>query len=130
MIDDFLLDEIKPKKDSLVDRDLESDIFRRLTKAVFVEELERLNLDLEMVSNGRRIKNEHFHRFNIFIKDMNMNRKYSMEDMALFLEEDYFDAKTTVNCLNEENLYVLREEMTVRHKIKRKKTRLSLIIEE
>jgi hypothetical protein len=53
-----------------------------------------------------------------------------MEDMALFLEEDYFDAKTTVNCLNEENLYVLREEMTVRHKIKRKKTRLSLIIEE
>ena len=41
MIDTFMLDDIKPKKDSLVDRDLESEIFKRLSKEVFSSELEK-----------------------------------------------------------------------------------------
>lgn len=130
MIDEFLLDEIKPKKDSLVDRDLETDIFKRISKDVFTKELSKLNLDFSLVSNGRRHKNEHFHRFNIFIKDMNYVKKFSIHDMALFMEEDFFEMKTVINCFNEENLYVLREEVSHRYNIKRTKSRLDLIIEE
>ena len=70
-IDSFLLDEIKPKKDCMVNRDLESDIFKNLSKEVFTSEMEKMDLDLNLVSNGRRSKNEHFHKFNIFIKMMN-----------------------------------------------------------
>ena len=129
-IDTYMLDEIRPKKDCMVDRDLESDIFKRLSKDVFADEMKKFDFDLDLVSNGRRSKNEHFHKFNIFMKMMNSNRKFSMHDMALYLEEDYFDMKTVVNCLNEENLYILREEMTLKYNIKQKKTRLTLIIEE
>ena len=129
-IDTYMLDEIRPKKDCMVDRDLESDIFKRLSKDVFADEMKKFDFDLDLVSNGRRSKNEHFHKFNIFMKMMNSDRKFSMHDMALYLEEDYFDMKTVVNCLNEENLYILREEMTLKYNIKQKKTRLTLIIEE
>ena len=130
MIDSFLLADIKPKKDCLVDRDLESDIFKRLSKEVFTEEMEKNTFDLTKVSNGRRNKNDHFHRFNIFMKQMNNEKKFSMHDMVLYLEEDFFDMKTVVGCLNEENLYILREEMTIRYNVKQKKSRLTLIIDE
>lgn len=129
MIDEFMIDEIKPKKDSMVDRDLETEIFKRIVKSTFLEELEKLNVDLTVVSNGRRNKNEQFHNFNIFVKNMHTVRKISMQDIASFLEEDFFDTKTVLNCLNEENLYILREEMAKRYNIKQTKSRLSLIIE-
>lgn len=129
MIDEFMIDEIKPKKDSMVDRDLETEIFKRIVKSTFLEELEKLNVDLTVVSNGRRNKNEQFHNFNIFVKNMHTIRKISMQDIASFLEEDFFDTKTVLNCLNEENLYILREEMAKRYNIKQTKSRLSLIIE-
>jgi hypothetical protein len=129
-IDSFMLDEIRPKKDCMVNRDLESDIFKNLSKEVFSTEMEKMGFDLMLVANGRRNKNEHFHKFNIFIKMMNSEKKFSIHDMALYLEEDYFDMKTVANCFNEENLYILREEMTLKYNIKQKKTRLTLIIEE
>jgi hypothetical protein len=130
MIDEFLLDEIKPKKEFLVDRDLETDIFKRISKSLFIEELEKMKFDLELVSNGRRNKNEHFHKFNLFIKRMNTEQKFSMCDMFIFMEEDYFDTKTVMGCLNEENIYVLREEASIRFNRKQKKSRLTLLIEE
>lgn len=130
MIDTFMLADIKPKKDSMIDRDLESDIFKKLSKEVFSAELEKNTFDLTLVSNGRRNKNDHFHRFNIFMKQMNNEKKFSMHDMVLYLEEDFFDMKTVVGCLNEENLYILREEMTIRYNVKQKKSRLTLIIDE
>lgn len=129
MIDEFMLVEIKPKKDSMIERNVEGEIFKRMSKLKFTEKLEALNLDMNIVSNGRRNKNEQFHRFNIFIKELH-STNFPMQDIAMFLEEDYFEMKQVVTCFNEENRFILEEELTKKYNIKHKKTKLSLIVEE
>lgn len=128
MLEEFMLDEIKPKKDSMVEKNAEFDIFKKMLKQQFEVQLKDLKLDMTIVSNGRRNKNEQFHIFNIFIKKM-YNNNFSIADMAMFIEEDYFEMKTVVSCFNEENRFLLEEELAERFNIKRKRTRLSLLVE-
>lgn len=128
MLEEFMLDEIKPKKDSMVEKNAENDIFRKMLKSQFEIKLNELDLDMTIVSNGRRNKNEQFHIFNIFIKDMFVNN-FSIADIAMFLEEDFFEMKTVVACFNEENRFLLEEELSKRFNIKQKKTKLSMLVE-
>lgn len=53
-----------------------------------------------------------------------------MHDMVQFLEEDWFDVKTVLNCLNEENTYILREELAIKYNRKQKTSNLEFLIEE
>lgn len=101
-----------------MERDVEFEQTKRITKSIFFKELETRGIDLDVVANGKRIKNEHFHNFNLAIIDLNEDRLIDITDMVLFLEEDMFEMKVVVSCLNEENLYLLREELSKRYNIK------------
>lgn len=129
MIDDFTQDDIRPKRGAMVDRNAEEELFKKLQKSTFIAKLDNMHLDLAVVSNGRRNKNEQFHRFNLFIKDM-FDHHYSMQDMITFMDEDYFEVKIVLNCLNEENRYNLEEEMLSKYNIKKRKTKLSILVQE
>ncbi len=129
MIDEFMLEEIKPKKDSISFRDSEADIMIKLSRTKFLEELEKSGINLENVASGKRIKNEEFYRFNILLDRLNNDENISMIDMVLALEENFFDMKTVVKCLNEENEYCLRDEMIRQYNVKKYRSKLEKIIE-
>jgi hypothetical protein len=58
------------------------------------------------------------------------HKRIYMHDMVQFLEEDWFDVKTVLNCLNEENTYILREELAIKYNRKQKTSNLEFLIEE
>lgn len=123
----LFLDRITVKKDFWVERNPEVEQTKKIMKTEFFEELDKLKLDMDLVSNGKRVKNESFHRFNLFLSNIIKTKNIQLSDVAIFLEEDYFDFKAVLNCFNEENLYLLREEMA--GKLPRIKTKLKKFIE-
>lgn len=128
-IDAYMIEEIKPKKDATVDSTSEQDIMKRMIKTQFLADLEATGINMEAVSNGRRYKNEEFHKFNLFIDGMSNDKNISLVDIVLFLEEAYFDMRTVLKCLNEENEYNLKYEASRQFNIKIKKSKLESIIE-
>jgi hypothetical protein len=128
MIDEHMIEEIKPKKDATVYKSAENDIMNRLNRVKFIELLESSGINMEMVANGKRNKNEEFHKFNIFIDTMNNDENISMIDICMILEETYFDMKTIIKCFNEENEYALRDEVARAFNVKRFRSKLEKII--
>ena len=132
MEDDDYIDYSQPslvqKRDSGSEKNMETEIIRNVLKNRFFEEMSKYNFDFDLISSGKRNKNEEFHKFNLFIRDMYEEVRILMSDMALFLEEDLFDAKTVTQCFNEENMIILREEFSI--KFKRKKSRLEILIDD
>jgi hypothetical protein len=126
MLAEFMPMSLTPKKE--IYKNIEDDIVRTVLKKRFFESLSQMGLDMEVVINGRRNKNEQFHRFNLFVKDMYESR-ILMQDIFYFMEEDMFDTKTVLSCFNEENLFLLREELAIKYS-KKKKSNLNFLIEE
>ena len=126
MLAEFMPQSLTPKKE--IYKNIEEDLVRSVLKKRFFESLSQMSLDMDVVVNGRRNKNEQFHRFNLFVKDMYESR-ILMQDIFYFLEEDLFDTKTVLSCFNEENLFLLREELAIKYS-KKKKSNLNFLIEE
>lgn len=129
----LFLDRITVKKDFWVERNPEVEQTKKIMKTDFFIELSKLSKSqkietfLELVSSGKRVKNEAFHRFNLFVSNQIREKNIQLSDIAIFLEEDYFEFKAVLNCFNEENLYLLREEMA--GKLPTRKTKLKQFIE-
>lgn len=132
MEDDNYIDYSQPslvqKREPNSEKNVETEIIRSVLKSKFFEEMSKYSFDFDLISSGKRNKNEEFHKFNLFIRDMYEEVRILMSDMALFLEEDLFDAKTVIQCFNEENMIILREEFSI--KFRRKKSRLEILIDE
>lgn len=126
MLEEFMMQSLTPKKE--IYKNIEEDLVRDVLKKRFFKSLSEMSLDMDVVVNGRRNKNEQFHRFNLFVKDMYESR-ILMQDIFYFLEEDLFDTKTVLSCFNEENLFLLREELAIKYS-KKKKSNLNFLIEE
>jgi hypothetical protein len=124
------LDKIAIKKDFWCSRDAESEQVKKITKEQLFNELSKHNIDMDIVSNGKRIGNEAFHKFNLVVRKLHRTDNLSLSDIAFYLEEDLFEMKTVVGCFNEENTYLLREELTKRFNYKKKKTKLKNFIED
>lgn len=129
-LSEFMQPSLAPKRENNFEKSVENDIVRSCLKSRFFENLSLENLDLDIVSNGKRNKNEQFHLFNLFLKKMYEHKRIYMHDMVQFLEEDWFDVKTVLNCLNEENTYILREELAIKYNRKQKTSNLEFLIEE
>lgn len=138
----LFLDRITVKKDFWIERNPEIEQTKKIMKTDFFTELSKLACSksnrvesdtkeletfLELVSSGKRVKNESFHRFNLFVSTQIKEKNIQLSDIAIFLEEDYFEFKAVLNCFNEENLYLLREEMA--GKLPTRKTKLKQFIE-
>lgn len=127
---EFYQPSLTPKRENNFEKNTENDIVRSVLKTRFFDKLTLENLDLDIVSNGKRNRNEQFHKFNLFIKMMYENHRILMHDMVQFLEEDWFDYKSVLQCLNEENYFILREELQIKYHRKQKRSKLELLIEE
>lgn len=125
---DYSQPSLVPKRESNGERNVENDIVRNVLKAKFFQYMEPYNFDFDIISSGKRNRNEEFHKFNLFLKYMYEESKILMSDMVLFLEEDMFEVKQIVQCLNEENMIILREELSI--KFRRKKSKLELLIDD
>jgi hypothetical protein len=137
----LFLDRITVKKDFWIERNPEVEQTKKIMKTDFFAELSKLAKNdksdsdsskemetfLELVSSGKRVRNESFHRFNLFVSNQIREKNIQLSDIAIFLEEDYFEFKAVLNCFNEENLYLLREEMA--GKLPTRKTKLKQFIE-
>jgi len=124
------LEKIAVKKDFWVQRDAEHEQVKKITKEQLYEEIKKHNIEMDVVANGKRIGNENFHRFNLLIRRVTKLGSMTLADIAFYLEEDYFDFKVVVSCFNEENTYLLREELVKRFNYKKKKTKLKEFLEE
>lgn len=137
----LFLDRITVKKDFWTERNPEVEQTKKIMKTDFFADLikltperpdenpdKKLEVFLELVSSGKRVKNESFHRFNLFISGQIKTKNIHLSDIAIFLEEDFFEFKAVLNCFNEENLYLLREEMA--GKLPTRRTKLKKFIEE
>lgn len=124
----FQKKNLTPKREP-IEKSYDDEILRAVSKQKFYDLLREEGINLEIVSNGKRNRNEEFHRFNLFVHRIYNAHRFLMTDLFLYLEEDWFDAKTTANCFNEENLVILREESIVRFH-KKAKAQLKFIVDE
>lgn len=124
------LEKIAVKKDFWVQRDAESEQVKKIAKEQLYGEIKKHNIDMDVVSNGKKVGNDNFHRFNLLVRRLNRIESISLSDIAFYMEEDLFDFKVVISCLNEENVYLLREELVKRFNYKKKKTKLKEFMEE
>lgn len=124
------LEKIAVKKDFWVQRDAESEQVKKIAKEQLFGEIKKHNIDMDVVSNGKKVGNDNFHRFNLLVRRLNRIESISLSDIAFYMEEDLFDFKVVLSCLNEENIYLLREELVKRFNYKKKKTKLKEFMEE
>jgi len=124
------LEKIAVKKDFWVQRDAESEQVKKIAKEQLYGEIKKHNIDMDVVSNGKKVGNDNFHRFNLLVRRLNRIESISLSDIAFYMEEDLFDFKVVLLCLNEENIYLLREELVKRFNYKKKKTKLKEFMEE
>lgn len=129
ILGEFDRPSLAPKREPNSERNNENEIVRSVLKKKFFDRLENHKFNLDIISNGKRNKNEQFHRFNLFIKEM-YEERILMTDMFFFLEEDVFDTKTTLSCFNEENTLILKEELAIKYHRRHKKSKLELLIED
>lgn len=127
---DFHLPTINQKRVTDFEKGVENDLVKEIYKSKFFEHFYTHNFDIDIVSNGKKNKNEQFHRFNLFIKDMFEHHRYYMQDMIGFLEEDLLDTKQVLSCLNEENYYELRYELSFKYHRKQQESKIDLLVEE
>ena len=102
------LEKIAVKKDFWVQRDAESEQVKKIAKEQLYGEIKKHNIDMDVVSNGKKVGNDNFHRFNLLVRRLNRIESISLSDIAFYMEEDLFDFKVVLSCLNEENIYLLR----------------------
>lgn len=129
-VNDFHLPTLNQKKGSDFEKGVENDLIKEIYKSKFFEKFEATGLDLDIVSNGKKNRNEQFHLFNLFLKDMFENQRYYMQDMVSFLVEDVLETKQVLNCLNEENRYELEYEMKFKYHIKQNESKIDLLLED
>lgn len=126
---DYSQKSLMPKREyNNPEKSIENDIIRKVMKDKFFNEMKPYAFNFDVISSGKRNKNESFHIFNLFLKNMYEEHRILMTDMVLFLEEDLFEVKPLLLCLNEENTVILREELSIKYR--RKKSKLELLLED
>jgi len=86
-----------------------------LRKKDFFDIMYRNEVDFKRVSDKKKDQNEDFHKFNILIKKLKKEKKYSLLEVAIFLSIDLFKEKIVIDCFNEENYYTLRCELSKKY---------------
>jgi hypothetical protein len=86
----------------------------------------RLPNDILKIISKKRACNEQFYILNILLKKLHLCGDINIVESAVYLYKEFFDMKTIVKCLNEENLYLIRQELLKRYKLKSNKVNSSL----
>ena len=91
-----------------------------------IDEDTRLPKDILKIISKKRASNEQFYILNILLKKLHLNGEINIVESAIYMYKEFFDMKTVVKCLNEENTYLIRQELTKRFNIKGSKNISSL----
>lgn len=91
-----------------------------------IDEETRLPKDILKIISKKRASNEQFYILNILLKRLHLSGEINIVESAIYMYKEFFDMKTVVKCLNEENTYLIRQELTKRFKIKGSKNISSL----
>jgi len=91
-----------------------------------IDEDTRLPKDILKIISKKRASNEQFYILNILLKKLHLNGEINIVESAIYMYKEFFDMKTVVKCLNEENTYLIRQELTKRFKVKGSKNISSL----
>ena len=108
-----------------------TDLDETMTRAQFLQKIEecglnltdldertRLPKDILKIISEQRANNEPFYKLNMLLKRLHLDNEINIIDSAVYMYKEFFDMKTVASCLNEENLYLLRKELTKRFNIK------------
>ena len=91
-----------------------------------IDEETRLPKDILKIVSRKRANNEQFYILNILLKSLHLNGEINIIESSIYMYKEFFDMKTVVKCLNEENIYLIRQELSKRFKIKGSKSISSL----
>jgi hypothetical protein len=91
-----------------------------------IDEETRLPKDILKIISKKRASNEQFYILNILLKRLHLTGEINIVESAIYMYKEFFDMKTVVKCLNEENTYLIRQELTKRFKVKGSKNISSL----
>ena len=91
-----------------------------------IDEETRLPKDILKIISKKRANNEQFYILNILLKKLHLNGEINIIESAIYMYKEFFDMKTVVKCLNEENIYLIRKELLKRFKLKGNKNVSSL----
>lgn len=91
-----------------------------------IDEETRLPKDILKIVSRKRANNEQFYILNILLKRLHLNGEINIIESSIYMYKEFFDMKTVVKCLNEENIYLIRQELSKRFKIKGSKSISSL----
>lgn len=91
-----------------------------------IDENTRLPKDILKIISKKRASNEQFYILNILLKKLHLNGEINIVESAIYMYKEFFDMKTVVKCLNEENTYLIRQELTKRFNVKGSKNISSL----
>lgn len=82
-----------------------------------IDEDTRLPKDILKIVSKKRASNEQFYILNILLKKLHLSGEINIIESAIYMYKEFFDMKTVIKCLNEENTYLIRQELTKRFKI-------------
>jgi hypothetical protein len=124
-----LLDEM-PDKTDINEIMSKSEFLQKIQEAGIdlkdVDEETRLPKDILKIISKKRASNEQFYILNILLKRLHLAGEINIVESAIYMYKEFFDMKTVVKCLNEENTYLIRQELTKRFKVKGSKNISSL----
>lgn len=115
----------------MVDSALEQDIYNKITKENFFDILKEAKIDLKTLSKKRKkIDYPQYHSFNFLVKELHEKKKIDIADSCIYIETELLPVKNIIQCLNEENTYLLRCSLAERNGIKMKKNSLDSFMYE
>lgn len=93
----------------------ETSMIDGLRKEDFFDIMYRHEVDFQKVAEKKKDQNEDFHKFNILVKKLVDEKKYTLMEIAIYLTEDLFKEKIVTECFNEGNYYNLRCEFSKKY---------------
>lgn len=116
-----------------------SDIHEIMSRSEFLEKIQEAGIDLTDIDaetrlpndilkiiTRKRVNNEQFFILNILLKKLHLCGDINIIESAVYMYKEFFDMKTVVKCLNEENLYLIRQELSKKYNLKSNKANSSL----
>ena len=107
-----------------------SDITEKISRAEFLKKIQCAGIDLTDIDeetklpndilkiiSKKRACNDQFYILNILLKGLHLKGEINIVDSAVYMYKEFFDMKTVIKCMSEENIYLLRQELIKKYKI-------------
>ena len=102
----------------IIDDTFELNTVNNLNRELFFKIIDKSGIDLLVLSNKRK-KNDYepYHKFNFILKELHETKQIDIRDSCVYLETELLPVKDIINCLNEENSYMLRVSLAKKYNI-------------